>query len=34
MHEDERYESVRSCKWVDEVVEASPYVTDWDFIEK
>lgn len=34
MREQERYEAVRSCKWVDEVVEAAPYVTDLDFIDK
>jgi ethanolamine-phosphate cytidylyltransferase len=27
MTEQERYEMARACKWVDEVVEAAPYVT-------
>jgi cytidyltransferase-like protein len=27
MTETERYRAVRACKWVDEVVEAAPYVT-------
>lgn len=27
MNERERYEAVRGCKWVDEVVEGAPYVT-------
>ena len=30
----ERAESVRHCKWVDEVVEDCPWVVDVDFIEK
>lgn len=34
MSEDERYESLRHCKWVDEVVEDAPWVLDDDFIEK
>ena len=34
MNEAERYEAVRSCKWVDEVVEGAPYVTDLDFVAK
>mmetsp|Transcript_2621 Transcript_2621/g.7856 ORF Transcript_2621/g.7856 Transcript_2621/m.7856 type:complete len:283 (+) Transcript_2621:74-922(+) len=34
MREHERYEAVRACKWVDEVVEAAPYITDLDFIAK
>ena len=33
MSEKERYEAVRSCKWVDEVVEAAPYVTQLDVID-
>jgi ethanolamine-phosphate cytidylyltransferase len=28
MSEGERYAAVRACKWVDEVVEAAPYITD------
>eukprot|EP00040_Diaphanoeca_grandis_P040222 m.261603 g.261603 ORF g.261603 m.261603 type:complete len:399 (-) comp42533_c0_seq1:98-1294(-) len=34
MNEKERYEAVRSCKWVDEVVEGAPYVTDLEFVSK
>lgn len=34
MKQDERYEAVRACKWVDEVVEGAPYTTELDFIEK
>lgn len=30
----ERYESVRHCKWVDEVVEDAPWTVDQAFIEK
>jgi choline-phosphate cytidylyltransferase len=30
----ERYESVRHCKWVDEVVENAPWVIDGAFLEK
>lgn len=26
MNEQERYEAVRSCKWVDHVIEGAPYV--------
>lgn len=29
----ERYESVRHCKWVDEVVEDAPWAVDADFIQ-
>eukprot|EP00243_Klebsormidium_subtile_P009256 TRINITY_DN4589_c0_g1_i1.p1 TRINITY_DN4589_c0_g1~~TRINITY_DN4589_c0_g1_i1.p1 ORF type:complete len:396 (-),score=106.62 TRINITY_DN4589_c0_g1_i1:554-1741(-) len=32
--EDERYESLRHCKWVDEVVKDAPWVVTQDFIEK
>jgi len=28
MNEQERYEAVRSCKWVDHVIEGAPYVTE------
>lgn len=34
MNEQERYESVRSCKWVDEVVENAPYVTTLEMMDK
>lgn len=30
----ERYESVRHCKWVDEVVEEAPWQVDAAFLEK
>lgn len=32
--EDERYESLRHCRWVDEVVKDAPWVLDIDFINK
>ncbi|EGD76686.1 phosphoethanolamine cytidylyltransferase [Salpingoeca rosetta] len=34
MNEEERYEMVRACKWVDEVVEDAPYVTQLDVLDK
>jgi len=34
MNEKERYEAVRACKWVDEVVEDAPYVTELDILDK
>jgi len=34
MSEDERVESVRHCKWVDEVVCPSPWIVDTKFLEK
>lgn len=34
MNERERYEAVRGCKWVDEVVEGAPYVTQLSDLEK
>ncbi|KAL0482013.1 ethanolamine-phosphate cytidylyltransferase [Acrasis kona] len=33
MNEQERYEAVRSCKWVDHVVEGAPYVTQVDVLK-
>ena len=34
MTEQERYKMVRSVKWVDEVVEGSPYVTELETMDK
>ncbi|KAF0978493.1 hypothetical protein FDP41_002313 [Naegleria fowleri] len=34
MKAQERYEHVRSCKWVDGVVEDAPYVTDLEMLKK
>jgi ethanolamine-phosphate cytidylyltransferase len=34
MNEKERYEAIRACKWVDEVVEASPYVTSMAMMDE
>jgi choline-phosphate cytidylyltransferase len=34
MNEKERAESVRHCKWVDEVVENAPWTLTPEFIEK
>lgn len=34
MNEFERAESVRHCKWADEVICPCPWVIDLDFIEK
>lgn len=34
MMEEERYESVRGCKYVDEVIVDAPWVIDMDFLEK
>jgi ethanolamine-phosphate cytidylyltransferase len=34
MKEKERYEAIRACKWVDEVVEAAPYVTTLETMDE
>jgi choline-phosphate cytidylyltransferase len=34
MNEAERYESLRHCKWVDEVVEDAPWVITQEFLDK
>lgn len=34
MNEAERYESLRHCKWVDEVIQDAPWVITMDFLEK
>ncbi|KAJ7950078.1 Choline-phosphate cytidylyltransferase [Quillaja saponaria] len=34
MTEDERYESLRHCKWVDEVIPDAPWVMTQEFIDK
>lgn len=34
MTEDERYESLRHCKWVDEIIRDAPWVITEDFLEK
>ncbi|XP_047947126.1 choline-phosphate cytidylyltransferase 2-like [Salvia hispanica] len=34
MTESERYESLRHCKWVDEVVPDAPWVIDQEFLDK
>jgi hypothetical protein len=34
IHEKARYEAVRACKWVDEVVEGSPYVTTLEILDE
>jgi ethanolamine-phosphate cytidylyltransferase len=34
MSEQERYDSVRACKWVDEVVEDAPYVTTLEVMDQ
>ena len=30
----ERYEAVRNCRWVDEVIEDAPWVIDQAFMDK
>lgn len=34
MHSEERYESLRHVKWVDEVIEDAPWTVDQEFIDK
>ncbi|KAG0250195.1 hypothetical protein BG011_008580 [Mortierella polycephala] len=34
MTDKERYESLRHCKWVDEVIESAPWVVDQAFLDK
>lgn len=34
LSDEERYESLRHCKWVDEVIESAPWVLDDAFLEK
>ncbi|OMO65904.1 hypothetical protein CCACVL1_21347 [Corchorus capsularis] len=34
MNEAERYESLRHCKWVDEVIPDAPWVIDQEFLDK
>lgn len=34
MNDKERYESVRHCKWVDQVVEDAPWIVDQEFLDK
>ncbi|KAJ6912234.1 hypothetical protein NC651_014808 [Populus alba x Populus x berolinensis] len=34
MTEEERYESLRHCKWVDEVIPGAPWVIDQEFLDK
>ncbi|XP_062201285.1 choline-phosphate cytidylyltransferase 2-like isoform X1 [Phragmites australis] len=34
MTQDERYESLRHCKWVDEVIPDAPWVLTQEFIDK
>lgn len=32
--EEERYESLRHCRWVDEIVRDAPWVVNMEFLEK
>jgi glycerol-3-phosphate cytidylyltransferase-like family protein len=34
MTDKERYESVRHCKWVDEVVEVAPWIVTQEFLDQ
>lgn len=34
LNENERYESLRHCKWVDEVIEDAPWIIDDTFMKK
>lgn len=34
LNEKERYESLRHCKWVDEVIQDAPWVIDQEFLDK
>jgi len=34
LNETERYESIRHCKWVDEVIEGAPWIIDDTFMKK
>jgi choline-phosphate cytidylyltransferase len=34
MNEDERYESVRHCKWVDEVIKDAPWIITAEFLDE
>ena len=34
LNEQERYESLRHCKWVDEIIENAPWEIDEEFLQK
>ena len=34
MTEEERWESVRHCRYVDEVVKHAPWACHWEFVQK
>jgi choline-phosphate cytidylyltransferase len=34
MDQEERAESLRHCKWVDEVIENAPWIIDQNFLDK